>query len=87
MICQESFPGGSVSKESICNAGDHLQCRSPGFNPWEWKIPWRKKWKPIPVFLPGKSHDRGAWQATVHGELESDMPERLNHHMIHQTQR
>ena len=21
-----------------------------------WKIPWRKKWKPIPVFLPGKSH-------------------------------
>ena len=49
--------------------------------------PLEKKWKPIPVFLPGKSHDRGAWQATVHGELESDMPERLNHHMIHQTQR
>ena len=21
-----------------------------------WKIPWRKKWQPIPVFLPGKSH-------------------------------
>ena len=26
------------------------------FNPWVWKIPWRKKWQPIPVFLPGKSH-------------------------------
>ena len=23
--------------------------------------------KPTPVFLPGKSMDRGAWQATVHG--------------------
>ena len=21
-----------------------------------WKIPWRRKWQPIPVFLPGKSH-------------------------------
>jgi len=20
------------------------------------KIPWRRKWQPIPVFLPGKSH-------------------------------
>ena len=21
-----------------------------------WKIPWRRKWQPTPVFLPGKSH-------------------------------
>ena len=21
-----------------------------------WKIPWRRKWQPAPVFLPGKSH-------------------------------
>ena len=28
--------------------------------------PWRRKWQPIPVFLPGKSH-KGVWQATVHG--------------------
>ena len=27
------FPGGSVNKESACNAGDHLQHRKPGFNP------------------------------------------------------
>ena len=26
------------------------------FNPWVRKIPWRKKWQPTPVFLPGKSH-------------------------------
>ena len=27
-----------------------------GFNPWVGKIPWRKKWQPTPVFLPGASH-------------------------------
>ena len=26
------------------------------FNPWVKKIPWRRKWQPTPVFLPGKSH-------------------------------
>ena len=26
----------------------------PRFNPWV-KIPWRRKWQPTPVFLPGKS--------------------------------
>ena len=48
--------GGSVGKESACNAGDHLQCRIPGFNPWVEKIPWRRKWQPTPVLLPEKSH-------------------------------
>ena len=27
-----------------------------GFNPWVWKMLWRRKWQPIPVFLPRKSH-------------------------------
>ena len=27
-----------------------------GFDPWVEKIPWRGKWQPTPVFLPGKSH-------------------------------
>ena len=26
------------------------------FDPWVGKIPWRRKWQPTPVFLPGKSH-------------------------------
>ena len=34
----------------------HLQCRRPGFAPWAGKIPWRRKWQPTPLFLPGKSH-------------------------------
>ena len=27
-----------------------------GFYPWVRKIPWRMKWQPTPVFLPGKSY-------------------------------
>ena len=27
-----------------------------GFDPWVRNIPWRRKWQPTPVFLPGKSH-------------------------------
>ena len=27
-----------------------------GFNPWVREIPWRRKWQPTPVFLPGESH-------------------------------
>ena len=26
------------------------------FHPWVGKIPWRRKWQPTPVFLPGESH-------------------------------
>ena len=44
------FPTGSVRKKSAC------QCRRCVFNPWVGKIPQRKKWEPIPVFLPGESH-------------------------------
>lgn len=27
-----------------------------GFDPCIGKTPWRRAWKPTPVFLPGKSH-------------------------------
>ena len=45
------FSGGSVVKEKI-----HLLYRRPEFDPWVRKIPWRRKWQPAPVFLPGESH-------------------------------
>ena len=32
------------------------QGRKCGFDPWVGKIPWRRKWQPAPIFLPGKSH-------------------------------
>ena len=34
----------------------HLQCRRPGFSPWVRKVPWRRKWLPTPIFLPGEFH-------------------------------
>ena len=37
-------------KESVCQ---HGRCE---FDLWVRKIPWRRKWPPTPVFLPGKSH-------------------------------
>ena len=44
------FPGGLSGKEFSC------QCRRCGFGPSVGKIPWRKKWQPTLIFLPGKSH-------------------------------
>ena len=41
---------GLSGKESVC------QYRRRVFDPWVRKIPWRRKWKPTLVFLPGKSH-------------------------------
>ena len=32
------------------------ECKIWGFYPWVGKIPWRRKWQPTSVFLPGKSH-------------------------------
>ena len=26
------------------------------FDPWVGRIPWRRKWQPTPVVLPGESH-------------------------------
>ena len=30
--------------------------RETWIDPWVGKIPWRRKWQPTPVFLPGESH-------------------------------
>ena len=42
------FPGGSDDKASACNAG------RPRFNPWVWKIPWKRERLPTPVSTPEK---------------------------------
>ena len=33
--------------------------------------PWRRKWQPTPIFLPGKSHAQRSLAATVHGVTKS----------------
>ena len=57
------LPWWLSGKESSCQ---FRRCRRHGFDPWVRKIPWRRKWQPTPVFLPGESTDRGVWWATVH---------------------
>ena len=37
-----------------------LQCRRREFDSWVRKIPWRRKWQPTPVFLPGESHGQSS---------------------------
>ena len=60
-----------------------LQSRRCRFDPWVWKMPWRRKWQPTPVFLPGNLMDRGEWRATVHwsqrvrGDLASKPQQQL----------
>jgi len=59
----KGFPGRASGKEPICQFRRH---KRHGFDSWVRKIPWRRVWQPIPVFLSGEPVDRGAWWATVH---------------------
>ena len=67
------FPGGSEVKAAACNVGDQVLIPGSG------KIPWRRKWQPTPVLLPGESHGRlslvgyNPW-----GCKESDTTEQLH---------
>ena len=57
----KGLPWWLSGKESAC------ECRRHEFDPSVWKIPRRRKWQSTPVFLPGKSMDRGARWAIVLG--------------------
>ena len=35
------------------------------FYHWVWKIPWRRKWQPTPVFFPWKFQGQGRLQSTA----------------------
>ena len=50
-----------LSQQRTC-----LQSRRPGFDPWVWKILWRREWPPTPVFLPGEFH--GAWLQSMRSQ-------------------
>ena len=46
-------------------------CRRCRFNPWVGRIPWRRKWQPNAVFLPGKFHGSRRLAGSVHGVSKS----------------
>ena len=49
--CQIIVPFGAF-QVAWCQ---RIQARGTGFNPWVRETPWRRKWQPPPVSLPGKS--------------------------------
>ena len=69
------FPGGSEVKASARNAGDL------GSIPGSGRFPWRRKWQPTPVFLPGESHgQRSLVGYSPWDHKQSDATERLHFH-------
>ena len=47
------FQGGTSGKEPTCQCRRHKRCE---LHPWVRKIPWRRAWQAISVFLPEESH-------------------------------
>ena len=44
------------------------------FHLWVGKIPWRRKWQPTPVFLPGESHgQRSLAGYSLYSRKQSDI--------------
>ena len=70
------FPGDTSGKEFLWQ---WRRCKRHGFSLWVRKIPWRRKWQPTPVFLPGKSHgQRSLASYSPWGHKEMDMTEHKN---------
>ena len=68
--------GDAGGKESACQRG---QSKRHGFHPWVGKVPWRRKWHPTPVFLPGESHGRSSLAGcSPQGRKEWDTTEQLS---------
>ena len=63
------LPRWRSGKESACQS---RRCKRCGLDPWVRKITWSRRWQPTPVFLPGESHGRGAWQATESQRVRHD---------------
>ena len=65
------WPSGD---ESAC------QCRRHKFDPWIWKIPWKRIWESTLVFFPGKSHgQRSLAGCSPQGHKKSGMTEVTEH--------
>ena len=73
-VCESvSLAGGSDGKESACS-----------FDPWVGKIPWRREWQPIPVFLPREFQEpRRLAGYRPQDCKELDMTERLTLLLFH----
>ena len=68
IICKQIKASG---EELSCQG---KRCKILWFDPWITKIPWRRKWQPTPVFLPGEA----PWTEEP-GGLQSMGSQRLRH--------
>ena len=77
------FPNGLAGKQSACNArGTGKVSSIPGLG----RSPWKRKWQPTLVFLPGKSHEqRSLMGYSLWGQKELEVTERvtLSLHFFH----
>ena len=64
-VCIRRFPGGSVVKNPLANAGDL------GSIPWLGRSPGEGNGNPLWYSHLENPMNRGAWQATVHEVAES----------------
>ena len=87
-VCQGFFPSPSAFAYwtlwkaitmGFPDGSESARCRRRGFDSWVGKIPWRRKWQPTPVLLPGKFYElRSLIGYSPWGRKESDTTERLH---------
>ena len=67
-------------KEPGCQCRRHRRC---GFHPRVRNIPWRRKWQPIPVLLPGKFRGQKSLVGySPWGHKKSDLTEQAHMHAL-----
>ena len=74
------FPGGSVGKEPVCNAG---VTGDAGLIPGLGRFPGGGRGNPLQYSCLEQPMDRGAWQASAHGAENSWTAEAIEHACMH----
>ena len=90
------LPDPGIEPRSPASQADSLPAEPPGspcqrrrnkrcgLSLWVGKTPWRRAWKPTPVFLPGESHgQRSLAGYSPWGQKEPGMTEVAQHTRIH----
>ena len=69
-----------LNRKAVCKLKVRDKClpvqetKETRFEPWIEKIPWRREWLPMPVFLPGESHGQRSlvgYSPRGHKELDT----------------
>ena len=62
-----TLPGGAWQRIRLLMQ----ETQEVGFSPWVRKIPWKRKWQPTPVFLPGKFCGQKILAGYIYGVTKS----------------